>query len=96
MVHANKIQIAKYKSEYIIKLIGVYIRQKCTLAVDNISTKMSNVNGENFKTNYININHLFRLYDTLVEIISYAHVKTKNVMSHLGSYNSTATQSLMT
>ena len=46
MVHANKIRINKYKSEFIIKLVGAYIRQKCNLAVDNISTKMGNINGE--------------------------------------------------
>ena len=49
MVHANKIRINKYKSEYIKELVGVYIHQKCILTVDNISTKMGNVNGENLR-----------------------------------------------
>ena len=63
MVHANKIQIDKYKSEYIIKLVGVYIRQKCILTQINIGTKMGNISGEKFRINYINVNHLVRLYD---------------------------------
>ena len=45
MVHANKIQIKKYKSEYIIKLVGVYIRQKWHLMVDSIGTEMGNIHG---------------------------------------------------
>ena len=44
MVRATKIQINKYKSEYIVKLVVVYIRQKCILTVKNISTKMGNIN----------------------------------------------------
>ena len=63
MVRANKIQIDKYKSEYIIKLVGVYIRQKCIWTPINIRTKMGNINWENFRMNYMNVNHLVRLYD---------------------------------
>ena len=44
MVRATKIRINKYKSEYIIKLVGIYIRQKYILTVENISTKMGNIN----------------------------------------------------
>ena len=46
MVRANKIRINKYKSEYIIKLVGVYIRQKGHLTVNSIGIKMGNINGE--------------------------------------------------
>ena len=46
MVCATKLRTNKYKSEFIIKLVGVYIHQKCILKVDNISTKMGNINGE--------------------------------------------------
>ena len=63
MVRANKIRINKYKSEYIIKLIGIYIRQKRHLTVNSISTKMGDINGENFKMNYTKVNHLVRFYD---------------------------------
>ena len=63
MIRANKIRINKYKSENIIKLVGFYIRQKWTLTANNISTKMGNINGEIFKMNYINVNHLVWLYD---------------------------------
>ena len=63
MIHATKIRINKYKSEYIIKLIGVYINKKWQLTVHNISTKISNINGENLRMNYININNLVRLYE---------------------------------
>ena len=45
MVRATKTRINKYNSEYIIKFLGVYIRQKCILTVENISTKMGNING---------------------------------------------------
>ena len=48
MVPANKICIDKYKLEYITKILGVYIRQKCILTVENISTKMGNINGKFF------------------------------------------------
>ena len=41
---ANKIRINKYKWEYIIKLVGVYIRQKLHLTVDSMSTKIVNIN----------------------------------------------------
>ena len=63
MVCATKIQINKNKSEYIIKLIGVYIRQKCFLTANIISTKMGNINWDKFRINYINVNHLVQLYD---------------------------------
>ena len=35
----------KYKLEYIIKLVGAYIRQKWHLTVDSIGTKIGNING---------------------------------------------------
>ena len=47
MVCANKIRINEYKSEYIMKLVGVCIRQKWYLTVDNIGKKMGNINGKN-------------------------------------------------
>ena len=47
MVRANKIRINKYKSDYIINLVGVYIHQKRHLTVDSIGTEMGNINGEN-------------------------------------------------
>ena len=31
--------------------------------VDSIGTKMGNINEENFRMNYINVNHLVRFYD---------------------------------
>ena len=62
MVRGNKIRINKYKSEYIIKIVGVYICQKCHLTVNSIGTKMGNINREKFRMNYINANHLVRLY----------------------------------
>ena len=31
--------------------------------IKNIGTKMSNIDGENFRMNYINVNHLVWLYD---------------------------------
>ena len=65
MVHANKIRINKYKSEYIIYRVGVYIRQKCILTRMNISTKMGNINEEKCRINYINVNHLVQLNDIL-------------------------------
>ena len=65
MVRANKIRIDEYKSEYIIKLVGIYIREKCILTCINIGTKIGNKNGETFRMNYINVNHLVRLYDGL-------------------------------
>ena len=58
MVHSNKIRIDKYKPEYIIKLVGVYIRQKLHLMVDSIGTKMCNLHREPFRMSYINVNHL--------------------------------------
>ena len=70
MVRANKIWIDKYKWEYIIKLIGVYIRQKCILTQINIGTKMGNINGEKFRMNYINVKHLVRLYDVRSGILT--------------------------
>ena len=66
MICANKIRINKYKSEYIINIFGVYIHQKWRSMVDNISAKMGNINGEKFRINYINVNHLVRLYDVVV------------------------------
>ena len=63
MVLANKTRINKYKPEYIIKLVGVYIRQKWHLMVDSIGTKMGNITGEKLRINYINVKHLVRLYD---------------------------------
>ena len=47
MVRGNKIRINKYKSEYIIKLLSVYICQKWHLIVDSIGTKMGNITGKN-------------------------------------------------
>ena len=79
MVHANKIGMNKHKSEFIIKLVGVYIRQKCNLIVNNISTKMCNINGGKFRINYIHVNHLVQLYED--SIVTYIH--------HLSSVNST-------
>ena len=64
MIRANKIRINKYKSEYIMKLVGVYIRQKLHLTADSIGTKMGDINRENFRMHYTSINHLVRLYDT--------------------------------
>ena len=32
---------------------------------DSIGTQMGNLNGENFRMNYINVNHLVRLYDAI-------------------------------
>ena len=58
MVRGNKVRTNKYKLEYIISILGVYIRQKWKLAADNISTHMGNINGEKFRMNYISINHL--------------------------------------
>ena len=75
MVRTNKIRINKYKSKYIIKLIGVYIRQKRNLTVNSIGTKMGNTNGENFRMNYTNVNLLVQLYDVLV----YQHRKSKHI-----------------
>ena len=69
MVRANKIRINKYKSEYIIKLVGVYICQMWHLMVDRISSKMGNINEETIRINYINVNHLVQLYDVLIELI---------------------------
>ena len=63
MICANKIRMNKYKSEYIIKLVGAHIHQKWKLTADNISTKMGNINGGKFRMNYINVNHLVQLYD---------------------------------
>ena len=63
MICAYKIRMNKYKSEYIIKHLGVYIRQKWKLTADNISTKMGDINGEKIRMNYIKVNHLVRLYD---------------------------------
>ena len=63
MVCANKIRINKYKSEYIIKLVGVCIRQKWHFMADSVSTKLDNINGVKFRMNSINVNHLFQLYD---------------------------------
>ena len=46
--------------------------------VDSIGTRMDNINGENFRMNYINVNHLVQLYDvvmilelSIVAVISY-------------------------
>ena len=47
MIHATKIRINKYKSEYIIKLIEMYIHQNCILTFKNIITKMGNINWAN-------------------------------------------------
>ena len=58
MVCTNKIRINKYKSEYIINISGVYIRQKWKLTANNISIQMGNINGEKFRMNYINVNYL--------------------------------------
>ena len=66
MIHTTKIQINKYKSEYIIKLVGVYINKKSRSTVDNISTQMGNIHGENVRMNYINVNHLVRFYDVSI------------------------------
>ena len=30
---------------------------------DSVGTQMGNIDGENFRMNYINVNHLVRLYD---------------------------------
>ena len=46
MVRANKIGILKCKPEYIIKLVGVYIRQKLHLMVVSIGTELGNINRE--------------------------------------------------
>ena len=45
------------------------MRQKWNLTAYNISTKISNINGENFRVNYMNVNHLVRLYDVPVRLI---------------------------
>ena len=63
MVRGNKIRINKYKLEYIIKLVGIYICQKWHFTFHSIGSKMGNINVENFRMNYINVNHLVRLYD---------------------------------
>ena len=63
MVRANEIRINKYKSEYIITLVGVYIRQKWYFTVVSIGTKMDNINGGKFRMNYISVNHLVQLYN---------------------------------
>ena len=63
MVRATKIRINKYKSEYIIKLVGIYICQKCILTSFNVGSKMGNITGGKIMINYINVNHLVRLYD---------------------------------
>ena len=65
MVRANKIRINKYKLEYIIKLVGVYIRQTCHLTADSIGKKMGNIYGETCWMNYINVKHLVRLYNVV-------------------------------
>ena len=31
----------------------------------NVGTKMGNINGENIRMNYMNANHLVRLYDAV-------------------------------
>ena len=46
MVCANKIRINKYKLKYLIKFVGVYIRQKWHFTVVSIGTKMGNINVE--------------------------------------------------
>ena len=71
MVRAKKNRINKYKSEYITKLVGVYIRQKWYLTVDSICTKMGNINGAKCRMNYINVNHLVRLYDAITSVSTY-------------------------
>ena len=44
MIRANKIRINKYKSEYIIELVGVYINKNRISMVENMSTKMGDIN----------------------------------------------------
>ena len=44
MVHANKIWITKYKPEYIIKRVGIYMRQKWILRVDSITIEVNDIN----------------------------------------------------
>ena len=65
MVRANIIRINKYKSEYIIKLIGVYIRQKWYLVADSIDARLCNINGEIFRMNYTNVNNIVWLYNAV-------------------------------
>ena len=71
MVRANKTRINKYKSEYIIKLVRVYVFQERNLTADNINTKMGNINGGEIRMNYININHLVQLYDNILRCVSH-------------------------
>ena len=66
---ANKFRNSKYKSEYIIKLVGVYICQKWHLMANSISKKMGIINGKEIGMNYINVNHLFQLYDIIIYVI---------------------------
>ena len=63
MVHGNKIWINQYKSEYIIKLVVVYVCQKRHLTVDSIGSKVGNIYVQKKWMNYINVNHLVQLYD---------------------------------
>ena len=65
MIRANKIRINKYKSEYIIKFVGVYIRQKLHLTVVSIGTQMGNINGKKLRMNYINVKYLVQLNDAI-------------------------------
>ena len=69
MVCANKVRIDKYKSEYTIQLVEIYIRQKCILTQINIRTRMGNINGGNFRMNYTNMIHLVQLYDVWISHI---------------------------
>ena len=63
MLGANEFRINKYKSENIIKRVGVYIRQKCILTRMNIGTKMGSINGEKIRINCVNVSRLVQLYD---------------------------------
>ena len=83
MVRATKIRTNKYKSEYIIKLVGIYIHQKCILTREFIGTKMGNINGEIFRINYINVNHLVRLYDMSIPFTVLKGVAIENFLLSL-------------
>ena len=56
-------RINKYKSEWVIKLVGFHIRQKWQMTVVSIVTKMGNINRGKYRMNDLNVNHLVGLYD---------------------------------
>ena len=51
--------------DYLIKLVGTYIRQKWILMVDSIRTKLNNINWTYLTMIYVNVQHLVQLYDDI-------------------------------